>query len=86
MRRRMALRRGFRQAGLEDKVMTDIGSAAGEIWRYLNQNGEVTTAKLIREVDAPAKLVDRAIGWLAREDKVELQTNGRFEKIRLKTW
>jgi len=64
--------------------MTDIGNAAGEVWQYLSQNGEVTTAKLIREVDAPAKLVDRAIGWLAREGKVELEVNGRFEKIRLK--
>jgi hypothetical protein len=63
----------------------EIGLTAGAVWRYLSQNGEVTTAKLVRELDAPSKLVDRAIGWLAREGKVELTMDGRFETVRLMT-
>lgn len=63
--------------------MNSIADTAGEVWQYLQSNGEVTTAKLIRDVGEPRALVQRAIGWLAREDKVHLDRVKRGERIRL---
>jgi len=63
--------------------MDPIGRTAGDVWRYLNNNGEMTTAKLIRGLNQPRDLVQRAIGWLAREDKVHLEKAKRGERIRL---
>jgi hypothetical protein len=50
----------------------EIGTMAGEIWHALEANGEVTLAKLKKDLHAASPLFDWAIGWLAREDKIEL--------------
>ena len=64
-------------------MIDEIGDAAGKVWTYLNANGEVTTAKLIRDVACTRDLAQRAIGWLAREGKVHLEKKERVETIRL---
>jgi len=65
-------------------MVDKIGEAAGKIWHYLHKNGEVTHGRLIREVELPRDLAERAIGWLAREDKLHIEKTERAEKIRLK--
>ena len=62
----------------------EIGHAAGEIWALLSSDGEQTLATLKKSVDAPAEIVLAAIGWLAREDKLEFTTSGRTVKISLR--
>lgn len=62
----------------------DIGNVAGEIWGLLASNGEQTLAALKKSVDAPSDIVLAAIGWLAREDKLEFATSGRTVKICLR--
>lgn len=52
-------------------VPTEIGSAAGEVYRYLRQNGQVSLSQLRRDVALSRGRVDQAIGWLAREQKLE---------------
>ncbi len=54
-----------------------IGTAAGEVWTFLKTNGETSAANLKKELGMPQSMVDRAIGWLAREDKVEETMKGR---------
>jgi hypothetical protein len=61
-----------------------IGQMAGEMWSYLVQNGEVSTARLIRELGAPRDTAQRAIGWLAREDKLAFKVVKGVESISLK--
>jgi hypothetical protein len=39
---------------------------------------------LKKSVDAPADLVLLALGWLAREDKVEIDASGRTPTVSLK--
>jgi hypothetical protein len=50
-----------------------IGTAAGEVWKALNE-GDVLSTKQIKKI---TKLKDKeifaAIGWLAREGKVSVQ-------------
>jgi len=62
----------------------DIGETAGKVWQFLSDRGEVTTARLIREIGGPRDLVQRAIGWLAREDKVVFENSAGTEKIHLR--
>jgi hypothetical protein len=61
-----------------------VGMAAGSIWRYLNEKGSTTVAKLVKELPEDNKTLQRSIGWLAQEDKITLETIGRVETIALK--
>ncbi|HEX3869639.1 MAG TPA: winged helix-turn-helix domain-containing protein [Pirellulales bacterium] len=54
---------------------TQIGEAAGAVWRLLDERGPTSTAKIVRELGLPRDLVMQALGWLAREDKVSVQEN-----------
>lgn len=65
-------------------MLHEIGETAGKIWDALSANGESTIAKLRKEVDADAFIVNAAIGWLAREDKIELSKSGNSVKVGLK--
>ncbi len=49
----------------------EIGHVAGDVWAALGKDGELTLAALKKAVKAPPDLVVAAIGWLAREDKLE---------------
>ena len=61
-----------------------IGTTAGSIWEYLNQHGPSTVAKLIREAQGDEKTIQRSIGWLAQEGKVNIELVNRAETISLK--
>jgi Winged helix-turn-helix domain (DUF2582) len=61
-----------------------IGNVAGDVWGFLSQNGGQTLAAIKKSVDAPADVVVAAVGWLAREDKLEFATSGRQVKISLR--
>ena len=51
-----------------------IGQTAGQIWKILKKKGEVNAAQLPKLVNEKSALVYQALGWLAREDKIEYQT------------
>jgi hypothetical protein len=65
-------------------MFEEIGIAAGAIWQALDTNGEMTLAKLKKEVDAEGALFDWAVGWLAREDKIEMMRDKRSYRVWLK--
>jgi hypothetical protein len=52
----------------------------------LAENGFTPVAKLIREIPEEEITIQRSIGWLAREDKIKLNTIDRTETISLKEW
>ncbi|MDB2705642.1 winged helix-turn-helix domain-containing protein [Pseudomonadota bacterium] len=64
--------------------MTTIGTAAGTVWTYLEANGVSSATKIAKETGLDAKNVQRALGWLAKEDKLVIKTKGRTETISLK--
>lgn len=57
--------------------VSEIGDVAGAVWRFLKDHGEATLSALERGVDAPRAQVHMAIGWLAREGKVNTRPEGR---------
>ncbi len=63
----------------------DIGAVAGEIWALLCQSDGQTLATLKKSIHAPPDVVVAAVGWLAREDKLEFTSTGRTLKISLKS-
>jgi hypothetical protein len=65
-------------------MQEEIGITAGVIWQALSTKGELSLAKLNREVKGDAPIFDWAIGWLAREDKVVITRKKRSFCVRLK--
>ena len=58
-----------------------IGTWAGLVWNALNEKDVVVGLKqLKKETKLKDKEVFAAIGWLAREGKVDIQTNLDDEK------
>ena len=54
-----------------------IIEAAGKTWRYLGQNGETNISQLPKSLQEKDEVVLQAVGWLAREDKVEYTIKNR---------
>lgn len=52
-----------------------IGTWAGEVWNALNGNGELNLKQLKKATKLKDKEVFAAIGWLAREGKVNVAEN-----------
>jgi xanthine dehydrogenase molybdopterin-binding subunit B len=65
--------------------LAEIGETAGEIWKVLSENGPSNFAQLVKAVGQPRDIVMQAIGWLAREDKLVFQENGRKRTVALKS-
>jgi hypothetical protein len=53
-----------------------IGETAGQIWDFLKKKGEVSMAELPQHLKEKSNVVYQAIGWLARENKIEYRTAG----------
>lgn len=61
-----------------------IGETAGILWQALFEGGPATFADLIDLVGVPESLFFMGVGWLAREDKIEIDRHGGDYEIRLK--
>lgn len=61
-----------------------IGKIAGEIWHYLDEHGEVSVAEIKFSLGYSNSLIFLALGWLARENKINLLESDYTYKISLK--
>lgn len=57
-----------------------IGMNAGLVWNALNDAEAMGLKQLKKVTKLKDKEVYAAIGWLAREDKIDIQTNPEDEK------
>ena len=62
----------------------DIGETAGKVWNLLQRNGKASLPTVERGVQSPKSVVLMAIGWLAREGKVELRQDKRTIELWLR--
>ena len=60
-----------------------IGEAAGKLWMVLGTQKRVAVNGLPKVLGGDAALAHQAVGWLARENKVEFETQGRQAFVRL---
>jgi hypothetical protein len=61
-----------------------IGETAGAVWHALNENGPVSYAKLVERVGGNRDIVMQAVGWLAREGKIEITETKRGRMVSLR--
>jgi hypothetical protein len=48
-----------------------IGEMAGKVWNILGKKGRVDISKFPQILKEKGEIVYQALGWLAREDKIE---------------
>jgi hypothetical protein len=61
-----------------------IGKTAGKVWTYLQAHGKTSLSGVEKGVDAPRGVVFMAIGWLAREGKLEFSQENRSTQVWLR--
>ena len=61
-----------------------IGNIAGLIWKYLIDNGQSTTIKIKSALEISNSMMYLALGWLAREGKVDVVEIQNTIKVSLK--
>ena len=66
------------------ELRTQVGDTAGKIWHALNEEGPQTLAQLKKKLNGSGELVGFALGWLAREDKVEISQDKKSFKVALR--
>ena len=72
---------------LETPIMSvtlHIGETAGVVWKLLSDHGPLSLAKLVERVGVNRDVVMQAIGWLAREDKIEITETRRGRVVALR--
>ena len=58
----------------------EIGDAAGQVYRFLEENGASTLAAISKGTGLKNQFAALAIGWLAREHKVCREKKGKSER------
>ena len=64
-------------------LVCEIGETAGTIWQVLDERGSLSLTELVKQADAPRDTVMQAIGWLAREEKIVVEQEGRRKIVTL---
>lgn len=64
--------------------VTEIGETAGLVWNTLNKSGPLSLAKLVKKLAIPRDLVMQALGWLAREGKIDVKEERRSRIVSLR--
>ncbi|MBI5968481.1 MAG: winged helix-turn-helix domain-containing protein [Deltaproteobacteria bacterium] len=65
-------------------MINSIGETAGKVWKYLNEKGEANLSQLKKGVKGDPNLILQAIGWLAREGKLNIEKKARYITYSLK--
>ena len=54
----------------------EVIKTAGKIWKTLREKDQLTITQLPRSLKVPSVVAYQALGWLAREDKIEYHKKG----------
>ncbi len=66
------------------EISEQVGFTAGKVWQALNDSGPQTVVQLKKKLNGSGDLVGFALGWLAREDKIDLSQDKKNIKVALK--
>jgi len=66
------------------EINGQVGETAGKIWHLLNQAGPHTIPQLKKKLDGSGELVNFALGWLAREEKVDITQEKKVVTVALR--
>ena len=79
-----AVKSPFNDQG-EFALVDRMGFVAGQIFEHLSQNGEMATEELVKAIMASKNsnpMVFCAIGWLAREGKINCSADGALISLK----
>ena len=65
-------------------IKPKVGETAGAVWQILSERGPQTLAQLKKAIKEPSEVVLFAVGWLAREDNIDLAADKRGFKVSLR--
>jgi len=65
-------------------MQQEIINAAGQIYNYLAEKGEVTMSKMKKDLDLSGNFAEMGLGWLSREDKIQYSQKARSISISLR--
>ncbi len=68
---------------IESTYQAKVGEAAGQAWHLLDEQGPLPLTKLLKQLDASREVSLMALGWLAREEKIEVEERGRRRVVSL---
>jgi len=66
------------------EIKDKVGDTAGEVWRILNDSGPQTVVQLKKKLNGTGEVLNFALGWLAREDKIDITVEKKNFKVSLK--
>ena len=62
-------------------MQQEIINAAGLIYNYLAEKGEVSMSKMKKDLDLSGNFAEMGLGWLSREDKIQYNQKARSISI-----
>jgi hypothetical protein len=65
-------------------MITEIGIVAGEIWHFLDREGDAFLPDLFKGIDKPREIILMSLGWLAREGHVVVKEEGTGYRVSLR--
>ncbi len=67
------------------ETLEQIGFSAGQIYNYLSENkGQSTFTKMKKDLDLKGNFAELGLGWLAREDKIDITKKGTSINVKLR--
>ena len=80
----MALLKKKATLAADADIQQEIINAAGMIYNYLSDKGEVSISKLRKDLNLYENFTEMGLGWLSREDKLDYTKKLRSVTVRLK--
>ncbi len=65
-------------------LIQKVGEAAGLIWLAIDSQGPLKMTALKKQLKVNDTILNMALGWLAREDKIEMTASGRTFLVQMK--
>ncbi|MFA6989970.1 MAG: winged helix-turn-helix domain-containing protein [Candidatus Gastranaerophilaceae bacterium] len=64
-------------------MLETIGTNAGKIWSHLSESNDITLSALKKDLNLKGDEAGLALGWLAKEGKIEFGKKGASIKVKL---
>ncbi len=68
----------------EKNIQQEIINAAGQIYNYLSDKGEVSINKMTKDLDLDGNFTAMGLGWLSREDKIDYTPKAKSVTVKLR--
>jgi len=66
------------------EINVQVGEVAGKIWHLLSEEGPQSFPQLRKKLNGSGEILSFALGWLAREDKVDITQDKKILTVALK--